>query len=164
MKKYLAISGLVMVLIAAFWLWSITQKQYDLPAISYQTIDGQIKHLNIEAKGSNTLVVMFRSNCGFCGRFSNDLYEISEEFEDINVIYLSRETTGQIRAYQEAMFPHPTNNLQFGSASITDMDMLANDELVYPYLIWFSKQGEVRVRHTGYANPGKILEVINKNS
>lgn len=157
-----ALSILLVILIGAVLL-VFTMRKNQLPAFSFQSTQGEQVDLSVIGKGQNTLVVMFRTNCKFCKTQMTQIHSMVDEFADIKLAFVSKESTEIIDGYRSKIFPSENQHVVFGTASIGDMEDLANDDLAYPYLVWFDETGEEKVRHKGYADPKKILEVIRSN-
>lgn len=131
-----------------------------LPDVEISTLRNESTSLEEIGNEKDVLVILYRSNCDFCKKETTGIHEIASQFEGIELVFLSKEELPVIRKYKQTYFPTNLDNITFGKTSERTLNELANDDLVYPYILWYNKDKVLRTRRKGMVSPERILQVI----
>ena len=95
----------------------LTPETTDLQKITVNLRDGE-KSLKEIRDGENLLVILYNSNCDFCKKETEDMHSKLDQFEDVNILFLSRESFQTIEKYKAEYFPSKVDYVSFGSTIV----------------------------------------------
>ncbi len=168
MRKNAIISLILLVTIVFFWLIKSTSKNLTtiknrqelllrLPNLSLFTKDS-VK-FRIET-GQPIVLIYFNSNCEHCQYEVNDVYNNIQSFDEAKVLFLSSESTAQIKAFAD------TNKLlKFPNVTFAKIESAHAAEifgtLSVPHIFIYGQDGKLRKEFRGETKAEAIAKYLN---
>lgn len=109
-----------------------------------------------------TLFVFFNSECDFCRYEAQDISENIEELKDIEILFISTESTIEITSFSEEFNLNQQQNIHFLHDSTSALYNLF-DLTSYPSILIYNKNKNLLKRHKGQLNVQAILRVLKEN-
>ena len=136
--------------------------KYPLPAVPIKSLDNDTIMLNEVGLDKDFIVVLFESGCDFCHKEAKSMDSIATEFKGIPVFFLSSDPLDVIEEYKNQYFQSDVDEFVFGSIDLQHMKVLADNEPIFPTIMWFGKNGGLKVRNRGFIDPDRIIRTIKQ--
>jgi glutaredoxin len=130
-----------------------------IPDISISTTNGVDISLQQLADNEHLIIVLVRSDCDYCKQELEALSNLASEFKETQLLFLSKEDRSTLLRLKQSFFSEEFEYVTFASASENDLERLADNDLAFPYNIWFDKSGRFRTGQKGIVPANRILEV-----
>ena len=133
-----------------------------IPDIPLTLLDQRSTTLSEIGADKHTIVFIMRSNCDFCKKEVTEVRKHLDEFSNTEVIFLSFEETNVIRGFKQTMLPEERAFITFAKVAQKDVVPVLEEDLVFPYMLWYDKNGIQKAQHRGLFPIARILEVIQQ--
>ena len=135
-----------------------------IPEISLRLLDESSTSVARVGDGKHTIVFLVRSNCDFCKKEIQQVRKNIDHFKDTELIFISFEDLDVIERFQREHFPDKRSFITFAMASQEEVEQFLEQDLVYPYMLWFDNEGIQKAQHMGLFPISRIIEVIDQSS
>lgn len=169
MKKHLQITLLAALGIAIGYqthslLKTEKPQKPTIPDIPVTMLDGTLTTISRIGSNRHTVVFLMRSNCAFCKKETQQVRAHMDQFKDTEVVFVSFEDAEVIKKYKSEMFPEERPYINFVKAPQKELEQFLEHKLVFPYMLWYDKNGLQKAQHQGVFPVSRIIEVIQKTS
>lgn len=138
--------------------------RFPLPEVSIYESNGDTLKMNEIGMDKDFVVILFESTCDYCHKETLSIDSIADQFEEIPVLFLSTESVDTVRSYRSKYFTSTMDEFVFGRISLEHMKILADDVPAFPTVMWFSKNGGLKVRNRGLIAPDRIVRTIRQQT
>ena len=129
----------------------------ELMVTSYDSLSLDVQKL---AEGKYLVMFLVRSDCGFCKQQIAQVNQYIDEFENTEVVFISFEDFDKIRQIKAKHLPEDRDYIRLASGKKEDFAPILNEDLVYPYMLWYDENNKELGQYRGVFPVTKILEVV----
>jgi peroxiredoxin len=138
-----------------------TQKIQTIPEFTYSTLNDLPFGKQDLLKNKATLFIYFNSECDFCQHEAIDISNNINKLKDIQILFISEESTSVIKAFAEQHQLNNLKNITFLHDSTSDFSHRFDTSTIPTILIYDTQQLLIK-KHKGQLNVNGILKVIGK--
>lgn len=84
-------------------------------------------------------------------------------FESTELIFISFESLEVVERFKNEYLPEKSSFVTFAQGSQTEVEEILEQDLVYPYMLWYDDKGIQKAQHRGVFPISRVIEVIDQS-
>ncbi|NMM49291.1 peroxiredoxin family protein [Marinigracilibium pacificum] len=143
------------------YIFFLTEKinRPSIPDISLILLNNTKTSVSQIGEGKQTVVFLVNSNCDYCKREIGQVRSNLDKLVDTEIVFVLFENLNKIKEFKESFLPEERAFITFAQAKRENVDPFLENELVYPYMLWYDENGMQKVQHRGLYPISKIIDL-----
>lgn len=132
-----------------------------IPEFSFTTLGNSVFSRNNLNSNLQTIFIYLNSECEFCQHEAHSISESTDEFNDIQLVFISTEPIEKIKAFSEKHNLNNKENIIFLNDKSNNFSTLFSATSI-PFILIYDKEQNLIKAHKGQLNAKEMLRIINK--
>ena len=145
--------------VAIFYQGKSESDRPSIPKLELTLLDDQKVELTELSSGKHTVVFLIRTGCDFCKQQMKAVGDQLPNNANVDFIFVAFEDIPAIEVLKREHLPIEDEALFFAQGQKTQFEGVLEEELVFPYMLWYDEGGTKLGQYRGVFPVSRILEV-----